>query len=61
MLVTNGTASDFAPVTRKVTQKLVFSLFEIYVNDIDDGIVSQISKFSDYTKFINNVTSGKIV
>lgn len=33
-------------------------LFTIYVNDMDDEIFSQISKFTDETKFSFSVDSG---
>ncbi len=33
-------------------------LFLMYVNDVDDGITSKISKFADDTKITSRVTSS---
>ncbi len=51
-LVINGTASDWVPFTRGVTQGLVLGpvLFIIYINDVDVGLNRFISKFADGTK-----------
>ncbi len=56
-VIIDGTASVWAPVTSGVRQGSVLRpvLFIIYINDIDVGLNSFISKFADNTK-IGNLT-----
>ena len=51
-VVINGTNSNYVNVTSGVPQGSVLGpiLFLIYVNDLDDNIISNISKFADDTK-----------
>lgn len=52
-----GTASDWAPVTRGIPQGSVLGavLFIIYINDIDVGLNNFISEFADDTKIGNSI------
>ncbi len=58
-LVINDTASDWTPVTSRVPQGSVLGpiLFIIYINDIEVGLNSFISKFADDTKLGNSITT----
>ncbi len=57
MVVINGTASDWAPVTSGVPRGSVLGpvLFIIYRNDIDVGLNSFNFKFADDTKICNSI------
>ncbi len=57
IVVINGTASDWAPVTSGVLLESVLGpiLFIIYINDIDVGLNNFISKFTDHTKIGNSI------
>ena len=52
----NQTFSSWTPVTLDVPQGNVLGLllFLIYINDLDNGIVSKISKFADDTKLCHS-------
>ncbi len=57
--VINGTASDWGPVTSEVLQVFVIGsfLFIIYINDINVGLNSLISRYADDTKIGNSNTT----
>ena len=58
-VVINGNSSDWRDVISGVPQGSVLGpiLFIIYVNDIDDGITSKITKFADDTKIASKITT----
>ena len=55
----NGETSDWAKVTSDVPQGSVLGplLFLIYINDLDDNILSKISEFADDIKLGKCITS----
>ncbi len=59
MVVINGTASDWPPVTSGVPQCSVLGLvlFIIYINDIDIGLNNLTSKFADDAKTGNSINT----
>ena len=59
----NGKASNWANVLSGVPQGPVLGplLFLIYINDIDDGIISKIWKFADDTKICKNIKNEEDV
>ena len=65
-VVLNGTNSKWQPVLSGVPQGSVLGplLFILYINDLDTGITSKISKFADETKLFyrapDNVTSSAL-
>ena len=60
-VVINGECSEWANVTSGVPQGYVLGplLFLIYINDIDNNITSNISKFADDTKIGHRITSDE--
>ena len=56
-VIVKNTASEWSSVSSRVPQGSVLGpvLFLIYVNDIDNGILSKISKFADDTKLYHKV------
>ncbi len=57
MVIINGTASDWVPVTSGVPQGSVLGafLFIIYINDIEVGLNNFISKLAYDTKIGNSI------
>ena len=62
-VVIGGTPSGWLPVTSGVPQGSVLGplLFLIYINDIDAGIISRMSKFADDTKLGANAADPESV
>jgi len=59
--VINGKSSRWITVESCVPQGSVLGpiLFLIYINDIDDNMISKVLKFADYTKLISAVATDQ--
>ena len=57
----NGVKSEWGLVFSVVLQGSVLGplLFLIYINDLDTGITSRISKFADDTKMVRVIEAGR--
>ena len=64
-MVLNGFYSDWQPVTNVVPQRLTLglTLFNIFINDLDDGIESTLTSFADNTKLGDEVDmfEGRVI
>ena len=57
----NGSTSDWKEVTSGITQGSVLGpfLFILFINDLPDGVKSDVYLFADDTKIVRNITDGE--
>ena len=62
-VIVNGLTSEWTAVTSSVPQGSVLGplLFLIYINDLDNGLISRVSKFADDTKLGTNAADPEAV
>ena len=62
-VIINGVTSEWTAVTSGVPQGSVLGplLFLIYINDLDNGLISRVSKFADDTKLGINAADPEAV